>query len=248
MSRKPGHRGDEPVWLFGAHAVKAALTNPRRHLRRLVLTRNAAREVDSDNIRIQPEIADPKAIDKLLPPGAVHQGFALLADPLPELALEDVCAPAKTGHPVVVLDQVSDPHNVGAILRTAAAFGARALVVQDRHAPPITGTLAKAASGAVEHVPIVRVTNIARAMEELAELGYWRVGLAGEAATALAEAPLDQPVVLALGAEGDGLRRLTRENCDLLARLPTDGPIASLNVSNAAAVALYEVSRQAKKD
>lgn len=228
------------TWLFGLHAVSAALGNPRRKCHRLLTTAKAASQVPTDS-PLKPEIVDAATLSARLPAGAVHQGMALLANPLPELSIEDACRPTAPDAVVVVLDQVTDPHNVGAILRSAAAFGAKAVVVTERRAPAATGTLAKAASGALEVVPIVTVTNLARALDQLAELGYWRVGLDERAVTSAAEAPLDGALALVLGAEGEGLRRLTRQKCDHLIRLPTQGPIASLNVSNAAAVALYAI-------
>jgi 23S rRNA (guanosine2251-2'-O)-methyltransferase len=251
-SNKPKKRGkprnsrggpsENEGWIYGIHAVEAALANKRRKIHRLLATKNAAQ-----NLKIAPEIeieiSDPSQIDSLLPSGAVHQGLALKADPLEPVQLEAVLSTTNTDvAPLLVLDQVSDPHNVGAILRSAAAFGAAAVIVQDRHAPHITGILTKTASGAVEQTPIVRVTNLSRALEQIAEAGYFRVGLAGEAEETLGKYDLPNKIALVLGAEGPGLRRLTREKCDVLLRLPTQGPVSSLNVSNAAAVALYAVS------
>lgn len=239
--------------IFGLHAVKEAWTNPERRVQRMIATRSAL-ETLAEAIafasakgfaRPSPEVVAREALDALLPPGTVHQGAVLLADPLPEWDLHDVlrAAEPKQRAILVVLDQVTDPHNVGAILRSAAAFGALAVIVTERHAPEMTGTLAKTACGAAEHVPLARVTNLARALRELQENGFWCVGLAEEGPAALSEMRLDGKVALVMGAEGPGLRRLTRETCDALARLPTSGPIASLNVSNAAAVALYELAR-----
>jgi len=189
-------------------------------------------------------------IDRLLPEGAVHQGLALLAAPLPQPAIQEILAlghaPGGGGENfgrrvVVILDQVTDPQNTGAVLRSAAAFGAAALITTRRHAPPESGTLAKAASGALEHVPYVQVGNLARALEALKSAGFWCLGLSGDAESSLAAADPGGPLALVLGAEGTGLRRLTLEACDVMARLPTQGPIDALNVSNAAAVALYEL-------
>jgi 23S rRNA (guanosine2251-2'-O)-methyltransferase len=192
------------------------------------------------------EILDRTVIDRALPQGAVHQGIAVLAESLPEPDLDEVLdrltdAPSAA---ILLLDQVTDPQNVGAVLRSAAAFGAAAVVTPRHHAPPMTGALVKAASGAAEHVALVRVGNLAQAIERLKESRFWCVALAGDAEQDLAEVDLAGRVALALGAEGPGLRRLTRERCDLSARLPTSGPIADINVSNAAAVALYECARQ----
>jgi 23S rRNA (guanosine2251-2'-O)-methyltransferase len=188
---------------------------------------------------------EAEAISRLLPPGAVHQGAALSCDPLPPLGLEEILAANSGGRRrvVLVLDQLSDPHNVGAILRTAAAFGAGAVIVQDRHAPPQSGTLAKSASGALEIVPYVEVVNIARALDHLAEAGFWRIALAGDGGRPLAEAASGGDIALVLGSEGDGIRRLVREHCDAAAVIPIDKAMESLNVSNAAAVALYEIRR-----
>jgi 23S rRNA (guanosine2251-2'-O)-methyltransferase len=192
-----------------------------------------------------PVAADRDVIDRLLPPGAVHQGLALDAEPLPETTLDDVLIAAGDGPlMLVLLDQVTDPHNVGAILRSAAALGARGMIVQARHAPEVTGVLAKAASGAVDVVPILRETNLARAIEQLRDAECDVVGLAEEADVPLGDLPLSARVVVALGAEGEGLRRLVAEKCSRLASLPTRPPIGSLNVSNAAAIALYEIARR----
>jgi len=225
--------------------VQAALKNPARRPVRAVLTRRAAELLGEKLLgRVKVEIAEPGAIDRLLPPGAVHQGAALDVPPLPARDLDGVLdAPAKARRVVLVLDQISDPHNVGAILRTAAAFDVTAVVVQDRHAPPQSGALAKAASGALDIVPYVEVVNIARALDRLAERGFWRVALAGDGAQPLAEALPAGDVALVLGSEGDGIRRLVREHCEAAAFIPIAGAMESLNVSNAAAIALYELRR-----
>lgn len=242
-------RGDLPVWLYGSHAVLAALENEERLIRRILLTREA-REALGDRLpRLsqQPETVDRMKLDSLLPPGAVHQGIAMLTDPLEDPGVESLKEPLdeEGGREVVLLlDHVTDPRNVGAILRSAAAFGARAVIVTDRHAPEATGALAKAASGGLEVVPLIRVTNLSRALDLLAEYGFWRVGLEMETEKSLAEAVSDiRRVALVLGAEDEGLRRLTREKCDFLAKLPMTGAVESLNVSAAAAVALYECVR-----
>jgi 23S rRNA (guanosine2251-2'-O)-methyltransferase len=243
-----------PYWLFGVHPIEAALRNPRRRPHRLLHTAEAAVHqaglLQLAKARLQGaprlEPVDRDALARLLPPGAVHQGLALLAEPLPPVDIYEVCdglAEAERAA-LLVLDQVTDPHNVGAILRSAAAFGALAVICTERHAAAETGVLAKAASGALELVPLVAVTNLARAMETLKEAGAWCVGLAAEAEQTIAAADLTGKTAIVLGAEGAGLRRLTREHCDLLVRLPTQGPLAHLNVSNAAAVALYELARQ----
>jgi len=250
-------RRESGSWIYGRHAVRAALANPARRLHRLVATADLAedarswlKEAKARPLRaIEVETLERGRLEALLPEGAVHQGLALQAEPLPPTFLEDVIAemppaPEAGAAVVVVLDQVSDPQNVGAVLRSAAAFGARALVVPEHGTPPSTAALAKAASGALEQVPLVRVTNLARALDKLKEAGFWCVGLEESGEKPLAELDLSGRVALVLGAEGEGLRRLTRERCDFLARLPTRDPLASLNVSNAAAVALYEVARR----
>jgi 23S rRNA (guanosine2251-2'-O)-methyltransferase len=219
----------------------AALANPARRIERVVATRNAATRLPAG---AEPQILDPDAIDGMLPPGAVHQGLAVRAFPLEPLSLEAACAPPD-GRCVVVLDGVTDPQNVGAVFRSAAAFGARALVLQDRKSPPLTGALAKAAAGAIELVPHVRVVNIARAAETLRALGYLTIALEGESELALADAITDaRPVALVVGAEGKGLRPGVAEACEKRARIPIAAQMESLNVSAAAAIALYEVTRQ----
>lgn len=244
--RSPERSGH--TWLYGIHAVLAALANPRRRARRLVVTPSAAEAHRGDLARLggpQPETASREEIDRLLPAGAVHQGMALAVDPLPEGDIEEILSGLAAGRGLaVVLDQVTDPHNVGAILRSAAAFGADAVLLPERHAPGATGILAKAASGALDLVPLVHVVNLARELDRLKAAGFWCVGLDSEAEQTIAEADLTGRIALVLGAEGAGLRRLTRERCDLVVRLPTQHRLASLNVSNAAAISLYEISRR----
>jgi 23S rRNA (guanosine2251-2'-O)-methyltransferase len=239
--QNPGHDG--PHWLYGAHTVRAALANPARAPRRLLATAEAARALVAPRVAV--EVVDRAQIEAVVPPGSVHQGLALLADPLPEPAVEDVAFRADPRSVAIVLDQVTDPQNVGAVLRTGAAFGAVAVVVHDRHAPPVTGALAKAASGALETVPLVRATNIVRALETFKEAGFWCAGLAAEADRPLQGASFAPRAVLVFGAEDEGLRRLTRETCDMLLRIPTRGAMSSLNVATAAAIALYEFARSA---
>lgn len=197
--------------------------------------------------RPAPEIVEGRIIERMLPREAVHQGLLLEADNPPEMALEDMLAAAPETACLVILDQVTDPHNVGAVLRSACAFGVYAVLMTDRHASAATGTLAKAASGAFEHVPLIRLANLSQAMAKLQQAGFWCIGLAQEGPRALHDISLPKKTALIMGAEGEGLRRLTRENCDELAHLPTMPPIGSLNVSNAAAIAIYEFYRQAKK-
>jgi 23S rRNA (guanosine2251-2'-O)-methyltransferase len=190
------------------------------------------------------EILAPEGIGHLLPSGAVHQGMALLCEPLSGLDLEEAVMAAPAGRRIVaVLDQITDPHNEGAILRSAAAFGVAAIVVQDRHAPPESGALAKAASGALDRIPRVTVVNISRALEELGRLGFWRIALALDGDAPLLEAAPPGDIAIALGAEGSGLRRLVRERCDTSAFIPVSSTMESLNVSNAAAIAFYELRR-----
>jgi 23S rRNA (guanosine2251-2'-O)-methyltransferase len=217
--------------------VREALRAKRRKLLAIYATAPAAEKLSQDiaNTGLSPRIVEMEEITRRLGPGAVHQGVLLEALPLPPLDIPDI--ETRSGI-VLVLDQITDPHNVGAILRSAAAFGADALVLTERHAPEMAGVVAKAASGALEHVAIVRVVNLARALDELGEMGYLRLGLDSEAELSLTKAPLRWPLALVLGAEDKGLRRLTRERCDFLARLDMPGAIKSLNVSNACAVAL----------
>ena len=230
-------------WIWGWHAVEAALANPRRGPPlRLLATADRARQITAKfGVIGALEEVDPARFGQLLPPSAVHQGVALRPAPLDDVSLHDI--PAPRGALLLMLDQVTDPQNVGAILRSAAAFGASGVVLQDRHAPQVSGALAKAAAGALESVPVIRVVNLSRALETLSDLGWRCVGLDGEAARAL-DAVLDgAPTVLVLGSEGEGLRRLVAEHCDELAKIPMPGGFESLNVSAAAAVALYEASK-----
>src|SRR6202166_182172 len=250
QGREPGRRPawrdrgaspDGPVILYGWHTVAAALANPQRQIRKLLLTENAARRLADDNIdtRVTPEIVRPQLIDQRLGPDAVHQGLLAEANPLPSPDIDDL---PDTGI-VLVLDQITDPHNVGAILRSAAAFAVKAIVTTARHSPEATGVLAKSASGALELVPIVVVQNLARALATLRERGFLTVGLDSAAADDLAATALSSPLALVIGAEGKGLRQGTRAACERVARLDLPGAIKSLNVSNAAALALYVASR-----
>jgi 23S rRNA (guanosine2251-2'-O)-methyltransferase len=247
--RRSNASAGDPSLLFGLHAVAAAWANPMRQCRRIWATRNAWNTL-SDQVaappseRPAPKLVDRDELDRLVGPSSIHQGLVLDAAPLSSPSLDALAASAPSGEQsvVVMLDQVTDPHNVGAILRSASVFGAIGMIVQDRHAPPITGTLARSASGAVDHVPIVRATNLARALEKLRDAGFYCIGLAEQADKPLADIDAPDRTVLILGAEGAGLRRLTRERCDVLASLPSRGALASLNVSNAAAVALYAVT------
>ena len=230
-------------WLWGRHAVEAALSNPRRtSLRLLAAPGKAAALGPALSARdLRTETMDAHEIGALLPPGSVHQGLALLAQGLEPVGLDELAEPA--AGVIVLLDQVADPQNVGAVFRSAAAFGARGVVLQDRHAPPLSGALTKAAAGAVDRIPCARVVNLSRALEALAERGWRAVGLAGEAGTPLPDAFDGGPTVLVLGSEGEGLRRLVAEHCDVLAAIPMPGGLESLNVAAAAAIALYEATR-----
>jgi 23S rRNA (guanosine2251-2'-O)-methyltransferase len=240
--RGSGRASTGAVRLWGRHAVEAALLNPDRQHRKLWATREG---VESLNGELPPgfpvEYASPADLARLVARDAPHQGLVLECNALEDVYLEDVLS-GEPDRPIVVLDSVTDPHNVGAILRSAAAFGAAAIVTQDRHAPPESGVVAKSASGALETVPWVRVVNLSRALEEMAEAGYWRIGLDGEGKTTLAEALPAGPVALVLGAEGEGMRHNIVQHCDATARLPISSAIESLNVSNAAAIALYAIA------
>ena len=241
-SHKSAWRGregaaDDTLILYGWHTVTAALANPKRRIRKLLLTENAARRLADEKIdtRIEPEIVRPNLIDQRLGPDAVHQGMLAEADPLRS---PDIDTLPQDGI-VLVLDQITDPHNVGAIMRSAAAFAVKAIVTTARHSPEATGVLAKSASGALELVPLVTVQNLARALTEMNERGFLTVGLDSAGDQNLAAVELRQPLALVLGAEGKGLRQLTRETCRVVARLDMPGEIKSLNVSNAAVLALY---------
>lgn len=240
--RGSGRASTGAVRLWGRHAVEAALMNPERRHRKLWATREG---VASLNGELPPDFpvewASPVDLARLVARDAPHQGLVLDCEPLPDIFLDEVLS-GDPARPLIVLDQVTDPHNVGAILRSAAAFDACAIVTQDRHAPPESGTLAKSASGALEVVPWVRVVNLARALDEVAEAGYWRIGLDGAGQSTLADALPTGPVALVLGAEGEGLRHNIVQHCDAVARLPISAAIESLNVSNAAAIALYAMA------
>ena len=238
---RTAHAPDGPALLYGWHTVKAALENPARRIRRLLATENALRRLADDGVSlpVKPELVRPDVIDARLGPDAVHQGLLAEADPLPVPSIDELEAQGI----VLVFDQITDPHNVGAILRSAAAFAVKAIVTTARHSPEATGVLAKSASGALELVPLVLVQNLARGMEELRARGFLLVGLDNAGDVDLAEVALRAPLALVLGAEGRGLRQLTRSTCDHLARIDLPGEIKSLNVSNAAALGLYVVSR-----
>ena len=240
--RGSGRASTGSVRLWGRHAVEAALKNPARQHRKLWATREGIGSLDGELPADFPvEYADAADLARLVARDAPHQGLVLECAALEDVFLDEVMD-GDAARPLVVLDQVTDPHNVGAILRSAAAFGAAAIVTQDRHAPPESGVVAKSASGALEVVPWVRVVNLSRALEEMAEAGYWRIGLTGHAEATLAEALPTGPVALVLGAEGAGMRLNIEAHCDALAKLPITRAVESLNVSNAAAIALYAVA------
>jgi 23S rRNA (guanosine2251-2'-O)-methyltransferase len=227
--------------LWGRHAVAAALDNPERRVLRAWATREAAAYMRfPENVAVT--LAEAPDLARLVPGDAPHQGVVIEVEPLEDAWLDELLGHEAERAVLLVLDQVTDPHNVGAILRSAAAFGALGIVTQDRHSPPESGVVAKAASGALERVPWVRVVNLARALEEIGGAGFWRIGLTGDAETELKDALGPARIALVLGAEGAGLRPNTREHCDALARLPISEAVESLNVSNAAAVALYAAS------
>lgn len=244
---KRGHRPSQAVGnrprFWGRHAVYAALDNPERTVRKLWITHEAAAAImmPKDVPTVYADVAD---LARLVPSDAPHQGIVCEADPLEDIWLGDLIEQGRDDdRPLIVLDQVTDPHNVGAVLRSAAAFNALGIVTQDRHAPPESGTVARAASGALEVVPWVRVVNLARALDEIAEAQYWRIGLTGEGKVTLAESLKGGgKTCLVLGAEGEGMRQNTEAHCDVLARLPISNKVESLNVSNAAAIALYAVA------
>lgn len=240
QQRRGGAEGHDETLIFGIHAVEAALANPRRIIAKLYLTDNAERRLQQalSARQLTHERVLPKDLDRRLGPDTVHQGAVIETEPLPEPAIEEL-AQIGAGRPIIVLDQVTDPHNVGAILRSAAVFGAAGLVMTRRHSPPLAGALAKSASGALEHVPVALVQNLARSLAELKDLHVTVIGLDGEAPDRLEAQTWPERSALVLGAEGKGLRQLTRDSCDRLCRIVTDGPIASINVSNAAAIALH---------
>jgi len=234
-------------WLYGYHAVKSALNNPLRRLERLLATPSAIEGLGTlPTTCPEPKLVPPSDLSALLPIGAVHQGVVAKASTLPPISFDQIFLTLQTkqDYPVLVLDQVTDPRNVGAILRSAAAFKSPAIIMQERHAPAESGAMAKAASGALDLVPIVRATNLSRTLKKLASEGYWIVGLDHDGPTPLSASPINKPVVLVLGAEGKGLRRLTRQHCDILSKIDIEKTIGSLNVSTSAAIALYELSRR----
>ncbi|MCE3231637.1 MAG: pseudouridine synthase [Alphaproteobacteria bacterium] len=244
---KPQKSGS-PLWLYGIHACRMALENPRRqimatHVMNEGILAKVLTDVSRANNHANVKLVDRQRLEALLPPGSVHQGVAVQVAPLPQMTIDDLESDLSSNQCVVVLDQLSDPHNVGAILRSAAVFGAKALILTDRNAPSESGVLAKSASGALEIVPLIRVTNLAHALKDLKDIGFWCVGFAESGAKRLDQADLKGKIALVMGAEGEGMRRLTKDLCDFTVCLPTAGAFSTLNVSNAAAIALYETFR-----
>ncbi|QJU56687.1 RNA methyltransferase [Sphingomonas sp. AP4-R1] len=242
-----GHRPSQPVSgkprFWGRHAVASALANPERTIRRIWVTREAAAAFGGFPDHIPTSFAEVTDLARLVPGDAPHQGIVIEVDPLDDIWLADLLERGESNQrPLIVLDQVTDPHNVGAVLRSAAAFDALGIVTQDRHAPPEGGALAKAASGALEFVPWVRVVNLARALDEIGEAGFWRIGLTGAGKRTFNDAIGTARVAVVLGAEGEGMRQNTEAHCDELARLPISPRVESLNISNAAAIALYALA------
>ena len=233
-------KGPASLWLYGIHAVESALKNKKRHHKRILCTEKHFQRFYKIATPITPEIQTATEIAKMLPEGAVHQGVALLTTPLP--LIHDIKEIKKDG-PLVILDQVTDPHNVGAIMRSALAFNFKAIVVTENQAPNENAIIAKTASGALEHLPIITVKNLSRTMQTIKKDGYWCIGMDGYAETSINQYKASEKTALIMGAEGKGLRKLTKEQCDVLVKLPINPAVESLNVSNAAAVAMYEISK-----
>lgn len=234
----------QPLIIYGRHAVLAALANPRRQIDKLLCTKEAAAEIRQTG-KISPQIVERREIDKLLPPDAVHQGFALFCGRLPSCTLDDILdmAASKEKCHVLILDQVTDPQNIGAIIRSAVAFNTLALILQDKNSPLESGAIDKAAAGMIEHLPVARVTNLSRAIEKLKDAGFWTVGMDGYAQTAIDQLNKSGKTAVIMGSEGKGMRRLVEESCDIAVRLPISPLTESLNVATAAAIALYEINK-----
>lgn len=260
--RKPNHTRRKPdqnqkprtdqtgLWLYGTHACLAALSNPRRNIQKILVTKGAAPQLQKITNQQLPDarLVDRTLLDETLPPDSVHQGIALQCAPLPNPDIADIIALNKDDSVVVVLDLANDPRNIGSVMRSAAAFGADAIIVPDRGTPEISGSMAKAAAGALESVPFVRVTNLARSLRTLKDAGYWCVGLDGSATQTLAETDMSGKTAIVMGAEGAGLRQLTAETCDFLAKIPISGQMESLNLSIATSIVLYERNRTKSGD
>lgn len=252
LPRKKPVPTDDNHWIYGKHASLAALGNPRRNIKHILVNRNMHNEVPHlENFKANVQIVDNKAIENVLPAGSIHQGIAVQTTPLTEMSMDEFCRKSvKSTEPsiVLLLDQVTDPHNVGAILRSAAAFGVEAVITTSHNSPQETGTLAKSASGSLELVPFIRVTNLVSAMDELKACQYWILGLDGYAEKTLDTTTSYTKTALVLGSEEKGMRRLTKEHCDVLVKLPIDSKVESLNVSNAAAISLYALSRHSARN
>ena len=244
-AKNQNNRADNKLILYGRHAVLAALKNPRRKCLKLLCTRENAEEFRRAGSS-EPQIVERREIDKLLPAEAVHQGVALFCSELPPVALEDVIAAAENQENchILILDQVTDPQNIGAIIRSAVAFNTAALIVQDKNSPAETGSMAKAAAGMLEQLPICRATNLSRAIERLKAAGFWIIGMDGYAQTTVSQLKKGGKTAIVMGSEGKGMRRLVEENCDITVRLPINPLVESLNVSTAAAVILYELNKE----
>ena len=234
-----------PLIIYGRHAVLSALANPKRHIEKVLCTKENAAEIAKISV-IPPQIVDRKEIDKLLSSDAVHQGFALFCSRLSSPSLEEIIDKAneQTSCHVLILDQVTDPQNIGAIIRSAVAFNTLALIVQDKNSPLENGAMDKAAAGMIEHLPIVRVTNLSRAIEKLKEAGFWTIGMDGYAKTTIDKLDSSGKTAIIMGSEGKGMRRLVEENCDIAVRLPISPLTESLNVATAAAITLYEINKK----
>ena len=246
MSKKNiGEGGKQSLIIYGRHAVMAALANPKRKIEKILCTKENAAEITKVS-RFVPKVVDRKEIDKVVGQEAVHQGFALYCSRLEDTAIEDILCltEEKTDCHVLVLDQVTDPQNVGAIIRSAVAFDTLALIVQDKNSPIESGAMDKAAAGMIEYLPIVRVTNLSRAIEQLKEVGFWVIGMDGYAKTTIAELKKGGKNVIVMGSEGKGMRRLVEESCDIAVRLPISPKVESLNVATATAIALYEINKK----
>ncbi len=240
-----GEANKQPLIIYGRHAVLAALANPERQINKLLCTKDNEAELAKIS-KIRPQTVERKEIDKLLGSEAVHQGMVAFAQRLEEWNMEDLLTATqdKTDCHILILDQVTDPQNVGAIIRSAVAFDTFALVMQDKNSPIESGAMDKAAAGMIEHLPIVRAVNLARAIDKLKEAGFWIVGMDGYAKTTIADMQKGGKVAVVMGSEGKGMRRLVEESCDIAVRLPISDKTESLNVATAAAIALYEINKR----
>ncbi len=247
-NKKPSSLSGAGLILYGRHPVMAALANPERRISKLLCTAETAAELKAPAAKrgISPTVVDRKELDRILPREAVHQGFALYCAPLPDYSIEEICTMADVYNKchVLVLDQVTDPQNIGAIIRSCVAFNTLALIMQDKNSPAETGAMAKASAGTIEHLPVCRVTNLSRAVKQLQEAGFWTVGMDGYANTTIDKMNKAGKTAIIMGSEGKGMRRLVEETCDSTVRLPISDKVESLNVSTAAAIALYEMNKE----